>query len=259
MGRYQESKPRPELRPFVRCVWSYEDASPSHVVQRIPPDGCPELILHLADPYEEQGEDGRFVRQPRTIFAGQMTQPLCLRARGAVACAGVRFEADGAASWFGAAMSEATDRRMDATGMLRVGHVRDTEGAIEALQDAITARLVAAKRPLDPEIRADVLRQRDGVGQPVPDPAERRRIQRLYLKLVGVPQQMLQSIFRFRRVFDRAAEADGGLWVAVALDAGYFDQPQMARDFRRFLGCTATEWAREQVELGRAVASYPTS
>jgi hypothetical protein len=29
----------------------------------------------------------------------------------------------------------------------------------------------------------------------------------------------------------------------------------MARDFRRFLGCTATEWAREQMELARQLAS----
>jgi len=50
-----------------------------------------------------------------------------------------------------------------------------------------------------------------------------------------------------------AEDAEG--WLDAGLGAGYFDQPQLAREFRRFLGCTATEWAREQVELARAIAS----
>ena len=32
-------------------------------------------------------------------------------------------------------------------------------------------------------------------------------------------------------------------------------QPQLARDFRRFLGCTATQWARDQAGLARRLAS----
>jgi AraC-like DNA-binding protein len=254
---YQECAPPPQLQPWVRRMWSYEDANPSGILQRIPPDGCPELIIHLGDPYEEEREAGVFERQPRVIFAGQMTRPLCLRASGPVVCAGLRFEPDGAAGWFGSAMKLATDLRMDATGRIDASNARDLEAAISLLQDLVGAAIAACGSRLDPEIRADVRRQQEGAAPAAPDPAERRRMQRLYLKLVGVPPQMLQSIFRFRRVFDRAAEANGGSWLNVALDAGYFDQPQMARDFRRFLGCTATEWAKEQIEIGRAVASYP--
>ena len=44
-------------------------------------------------------------------------------------------------------------------------------------------------------------------------------------------------------------------WTSFADDWRGLYQPQMARDFRRFLGCTATDWAREQVELARAIAS----
>ena len=76
-----------------------------------------------------------------------------------------------------------------------------------------------------------------------------------------MPPQTLRSVFRFRRVFDNAAhegqlaDPEAGAWLRAGLDAGYFDQPQMARDFRRFLGCTATEWARDQMELARRMAS----
>ena len=80
--------------------------------------------------------------------------------------------------------------------------------------------------------------------------------QRRFLKRVGIPARTLRAILRFRKVFD-AIDADGeGGWVAAALAAGYFDQPQMARDFRRFLGLTATEWARQKAGLARALVSH---
>lgn len=87
-------------------------------------------------------------------------------------------------------------------------------------------------------------------------PAEQRAVQRRFLDRVGVSPRALRSITRFRRVFDHVTTGDPDAgWLEAGLEAGYFDQPQMARDFRRFLGCTATQWARDQVELARAIAS----
>jgi AraC-like DNA-binding protein len=253
MPSYAEFEPRADLRRWVRLLWRYEDASPSRTVQRVPPDGCPELILHLTEPYEEQAQDGSFVRQPRAIFAGQMTRPLCLRATGPVACVALRFEPDGAAAWFGAPMDAATDKRLDVTSRIPIAGGLDAGQALDLLQRLLAASLERQGWPFDEALRADILRDAEETAAPV-SPAERRRIQRLYLKQVGVPQRMLQSVFRFRRVFDHAQGA-GGAWLDAALEAGYFDQPQMARDFRRFLGCTATQWAREQAELAREMAA----
>ena len=244
---YSEIAPRPELRPWVRLLWRYQDDAPSRAVQRIPPDGCPELIVHLGEPYEEQLPDGSFRRQPRTIFAGQMTRPLCLRAAGPVDCIALRFEPDGAAGWFDQPMENATDKRLDASARIAV-----TDDGFESLQHAVAGVLLLKDWPLDEDVRADVRRQESGEPSPALSATERRRMQRLYSRNVGVSPRMLQSVFRFRKVFDRASDAG---WLSAALDAGYFDQPQMARDFRRFLDCTASEWAREQVELARSMAA----
>ncbi|MDP3737338.1 MAG: hypothetical protein Q8R02_08105 [Hyphomonadaceae bacterium] len=238
----------------MRLLWCYEDDGPSDVVQRIPPDGCPELIVHMGEPYEEQISDGSFARQPRVIFAGQMTRPLCLRATGPVGCVGLRFEPDGAADWFGASMEMATDRRLGIEDRIVANGSASPESWSDILQDNIAGALRSRGWPLDKNLRADVRRQESGGVSPALSATEQRRTQRLYLRAVGVSPRTLQSIFRFRKVFDHAVGADPG-WLATALEAGYFDQPQMARDFRRFLGCTATEWAREQAELARSVAS----
>ena len=47
---------------------------------------------------------------------------------------------------------------------------------------------------------------------------------------------------RFRRVFEALREADAETWTEAAQAAGYFDHPQMARDFRRFVGCTPSQF-----------------
>ncbi len=255
--RYEEHEPPPSLRPFVRTIWTYAAPAAAPTVQRIAPDGCPELVVDIGAPYEEQGEDGRFRLQPRALFAGQMTRPLALRPTGPVELVAVRFEPDGARSWLGRPLVEATDRRLDM--MNRMADLALPAGDPAAQVDIIARRLErersASGWTLDPDVRAEI----EATGRDEPSPArtprEHRALQRRFRDRVGVPPRILRSVLRFRRVFDHAAGPDAVGWLEAGLEAGYFDQPQLARDFRRFLGCTATEWAREQVGLARRIAS----
>ena len=92
---YAEFPPPPSLAPWVKVVWTYTAPNPSTTIQRIAPDGCPELILDIGAPYEEAGDDGVFRLQPKALFADQMTRPLALRPVGPVELVAVRFEPDG--------------------------------------------------------------------------------------------------------------------------------------------------------------------
>ena len=122
----------------------------------------------------------------------------------------------------------------------------------------LEAQRVGGDWVIDPVVRAEIETAGRDQSTPARAPSEQRALQRRFADRVGVSPRMLRSIFRFRRVFDHAAhpgKPDAEGWLGAGLEAGYFDQPQMARDFRRFLGCTATEWAREQQALARAIAS----
>jgi hypothetical protein len=257
--RYQEFEPSAGLRPFVRTIWTYAAPAPEPTVQRIAPDGCPELILDIGSPYEEQGEDGAFRLQPWALFAGQMTRPLALRPAGPVELVAVRFEPDGARDWLAHPLAVATDRRLDMTARLAGVDVPegDPEGQVQIMVRFLEDQIRRNAWSLDLEVRAET----EAAAADRPSPARslsgQRALQRRFSDRVGVPPRLLRSIFRFRRVFDHAAEPGPEAlgWLEAGLEAGYFDQPQLARDFRRFLDCTATEWARDQVGLARRIAS----
>jgi len=261
--RYQEFAPPEALKPWVRVIWTYAAPRPSRTVQRIAPDGCPELVVDVGDPYEELHDDGVFRLQPPRIFAGQMTRPLAIRPVGPVELVAVRFEPDGARDWLGAPLVSATDRRLDVTDRLAGLSVPagDPEGQAGAVADWLEAQRRLGDWRIEPDVRAEIAAIRADWPTPARDPAEQRALQRRFLDRAGVSPRALRSVFRFRSVFDHALGGDAAGWLEAGLTAGYFDHPQMARDFRRFLGCTATEWAREQVELARALAteSYKTT
>ena len=254
--RYEEFDPPASLRPFVRPIWTYSAPEPGRGVQRIAPDGCPELVVDIGSPYEEQGPDGAFRLQPRALFAGQMTRPLALRPAGPVELVAVRFEPDGARDWLARPMIEATDRRLDMGD--RLSDVRppagDPKAQVRSMAEWLEARRRVEGWEIDAGVRAGIATIEDDAASPR-SAAARRAMQRRFRDRVGIPPRLLRSILRFRRVFDLAAGPEAVGWLEAGLEAGYFDQPQMARDFRRFLGCTATEWAREQVGLARALTS----
>ncbi len=257
--RYEEFAPPDSLRPFVRAIWTYAAPAPSGAVQRIAPDGCPELVLDIAAPYEEQGLDGVFRLQPRALFAGQMTRPLALRPSGPVELVAVRFEPDGARDWLGLPLFEATDRRLDMTARLAdvAAPAGDPAGQVAVVAAWLDDQRRGGDWRLDPVVRAEVEAAATETPHLARAPADQRALQRRFRDRVGIAPRTLRAIQRFRRVFDHAAGADGAAisWLEAGLEAGYFDQPQMAREFRRFLGCTATDWARDQVGLARRIAS----
>jgi hypothetical protein len=257
---YREHPPRRAIAPFVRCVWTFAP-EPDEAPQRIAPDGYPELIVHAGVPYmERQGAD--YVEQPLVLFAGQLTRPLTLLARDGAAVIGVRFQPYAARAFLGVSAETAVDRRLDlqdvhgAAASALAACVRrgpDAPAQIATVEEYVEARFDGAA--LDAEVRAcvEALIAR-GEGRR-PAAAPERQWQRRFKAEVGVSQRMLQAVLRFRRVFDAIGDPETSGWVGAAIAAGYFDQPQMARDFRRFVGCTAREWVAQRAGLAKSLTT----
>ncbi len=238
--------------------------------QPIAPDGRPELIVHLLEPYLERGKHGG-TPQPRVFFAGQLTRPLTLVAKSGVAVIGARFHAFAARPFLGVDAAVATDARTALT-VFHGEAAKRLESNLDAAQDGGQSRAIVedyVERRLrgarwDEDVRRYVERMFDGDAPSRPFDVSERQWQRRFRREVGVSVKALQVVLRFRRVFDAIENPRTQGWLAAALDAGYFDQPQMARDFRRYLGCTARQWAAQKEGLARSLTravsdSYKTS
>src|SRR5579883_2357629 len=88
--RYREIQPSARLRSFVEVLWILEQDGVLAPPQRIVPDGHPELILNWGQPLESL-QSGRWVRQPRCVYAGQIDRTFQLRPNGPAKVLGIRF------------------------------------------------------------------------------------------------------------------------------------------------------------------------
>nr|HET7860159.1 helix-turn-helix domain-containing protein [Caldimonas sp.] len=257
--RYREFAADAALAPHVHCVWSF-DASEDGGEQAIPPDGRAELIVHRGRPYQERGDDGRWRAQPALVFAGQLTRPLVLRSRGAVAVLAVRFTPAGAWAFAGRTMAECNDRRVPLAELHGSAAARALAASLDAAADASAARAalaayVARRVALNGGRRDEAVERcvarlyasegrvalaelcaLAGVGE--------RQLQRRFAEVVGIAPRTLAVVVRLRRVFDALRDAPWSTWSERAQAAGFFDHPQMARDFRRLLGRTPSQWAK---------------
>ena len=231
---YEEFAADAALAAHVDCLWSFE-ASEDGGEQAIPPDGRAELIVHRGAPYQERGGDGRWQTQPSLLFAGQLTRPLVLRSRGAVDVLAVRFTPAGAWAFAGRSMADCNDRRIALATLHGATAARSLAASVAAARDANAARTALA----------DYVSRRIAISDGRRDAGE-RQLQRRFAEVVGIAPRTLASIVRLRRVFDALRDAPWSTWSERAQAAGFFDHPQMARDFRRLLGRSPSEWAKRR-------------
>jgi AraC-like DNA-binding protein len=262
---YTELPPSPRLAPFVRCVWTFEAESSGPAPERIVPDGRTELIVHYRAPFAEGG-----TLQPRVVFAGQLTRPLWLHASGPAGVVGVRFHPAGARRFLGVPLGAFNDQRVaidtlwDGSAEPLVNAVvaaRDVAGRAAAAEafvasrierqppadDAVVARCADSIERQGGKVSIEELTATAGVG--------RRQLERRFRDVVGVGPALLASIMRFRSVFDLIEHDSARPWTEAALAAGYFDQSHFIREFRRFVGCTPTEFLDSREGLATALVA----
>jgi AraC-like DNA-binding protein len=228
--RYREFVPGEDAARFVDCYWMLEGAVPGDA-QRVVPDGQPELILNLGQPFESFN-GGQWRVQPKCFLAGQLTGPLLVRAGASTSILGVRFRPGGAGQLLGMPMEELTDRVVPAGDLglkllTECGTLAEVERALLGLERGSADALVdEAARLLghSPDVGATAAIL--GVSM--------RNLERRFKARVGMSPKHFARIRRFQRVFP--AIEDGGEWAEAAAACGYYDQAHLIRDFRDFAG-----------------------
>jgi AraC-like DNA-binding protein len=254
---YEEFRPIPPLGAVVERLWTlagHADDLGGHD-QPVLPDGRPELIVHLGDPFDRIDAAGRHDRQPAILFAGQLTSQLTLRPAGRIRVVGVRFHPFGASALGVGPLHELSGLTIGVADISApisraLGQVRsatdDPRTAVALVQQLLIERLDPAR--VDDRVRSAVEAIGRRRGQVSVDrlardlSCTRRHLERRFLATVGVGPKRLARIARFQhalRLLEQDPSARRG--TATAAACGYADQAHFIRDFRTLAGCAPGE------------------
>src|SRR5689334_1365615 len=267
--QYREFKPDGSMARSIKCYWILEDPSPSAEAQRIVPDGRPELIFNLGQPFESL-VNGQWRRQPQSFIAGQITRPILLRSSGPAKVLGIRFHPHGAHHILGLPLHELTDsvvalddvsvrlhQRLQSLGEPETpgDHLATLDHAINELSqsdrdDKLLSAAIAKFERSGGSV--DVARVADQLG------LSSRQLQRRFHDAVGISPKLFSRMQRFQRVFQameaQTMESERLDWVNTAMDCGYYDQAHLIRDFREFSGKAPTALLAGELDLARQFA-----
>ena len=263
MVSYREVRASAQLQPIIESCWLLEHDGETADVQRVVPDGHPELILHLGQPFEAL-EDGEWRGQQRCFLAGQITGPLLLRPGGPARVLGIRLQPHGAARLLGAPMHELADR-FTPIDDLSPALFRDLDRAMElatagsdplAVIEASLARARTNSSPGDPVMAYAAGRMAlDGGATDLAALARElglsiRQLERRFNACVGLPPKLFCRLQRFTRVFQAIGNQPCN-WVDTAVECGYYDQSHLIRDFKSFTGETPSALLAKDADLAR--------
>lgn len=267
--RYVERRPRPELRAYLECVWEVSSSQPVPASKRAPervvPDGCPEVIVHLGDRFARD-VGWRWVVQPRAFLAGTLTRPWRLRPGRRVRTVGMRLRPGAATALFRLVMADASDREVPLADLAGPAEARALAGGLREARGT-TRRFDVAERWLMARLATSPARRETAVPavsailkargrMPIRDVAialgwSGRRLERAFERDVGIRPKLYARIVRLNAVLATLDDAERARAVDLALDAGYFDQAHLLRDFRALAGRTPGAGRETDGEMAR--------
>jgi AraC-like DNA-binding protein len=262
--RYEERPAPAAIATAIECVWSVTDraARADRPPDRLLPDGRPELIVHVADRYARLAGT-RAIRQPAAFLAGTLSRPWIVQAPARIATIGVRFRPGGFTALFGGSLAGTADREVPLAELPAplgdlVAAIRRGRGPASRLR-AAEAWLLAwgardgrlAPAACAPAVRA-IHRVRgritvDRLAAAVALP--RRRLERLFRRETALSPKQYIRIVRLNALLRSLEGPARDRLVDLAIDAGYFDQAHMARDFKALTARRASARRRDDGEL----------
>jgi AraC-like DNA-binding protein len=231
---FQPSAPSPDLRDVLACVWSAAARGRHQLI----PDGSLELL---------------WIDGGGTWLCGPDTHSWAFHLPHGTAISGVRFRPGAAADVLGLDAHEVRDARVALSDLLgsrtgrilgeRLSHAAGPARRTSVLEDVVRARRndlgpgstveLAALVGTDPKFGVEHLAAETGVSP--------RQLRRRFDRDVGYGPAFFARVARLQR-FSRAAARSPGRGIAeLAAQAGYVDQPHLAKDCRALAAMTPRE------------------
>jgi AraC-like DNA-binding protein len=232
------------LRRHLACIWHLVDPSPGGVTQTIYPDGCCELIVHLATPPRAWDEQRGWHDQTDTLFASQHLGPVRLQATRPMECVGLRLQPEASSALGGRTLVRDHILDLAAIDATLARALRSAIRGFVAGDAAALWRLVErriAEQPIDEPVSRAVAQLRESAGATRIDGLARslsislRTLQTRFRRDVGLTPKEFARIMRLRATLKALEDGEAAL-ADVAADRGFADQAHATRELRRITG-----------------------
>jgi len=251
---YVTHKPAFPLSRFVDYLWWLSD-TPVHARERIVPTGTQELVINLHENAFDihRASDAPHARRlSGAMVSGAYGRYFVIDTRAHASLLGVHFLPGAAWPVLGIPPGELADEHADLEGLWggtarelreQLGEAASLPERFRILETALLARLARPVRQ-HPAVRIALqcLTEQSGrVGEVASQLGmSHRRLIELFSAEVGMTPKVFGRVQRFQRAFSQALGRTP-LWSELALQAGYYDQSHLIRDFVEFSGLPPTE------------------
>jgi AraC-like DNA-binding protein len=257
---YKEVSPGNALKPFVHCFWILEVHQAMASIERIVPDGRPELVIHSGDPFEKWSpQQGLWQKQAPTLFIGQAREPVLLRTGLKSEVVGVRFRPAGAERFLKFCMAETTNQIFDLTELPltsakelteQVSCCRSSEERLKFVKKFLENRLLDSSPDLLLHHIIRFISERYGSIE-LRDIAREfhiseRQIERRFQNGVGLNPKYFARIVRFQSVLKAGRDRSQWNLTDLAMRFGYFDQSHFIKEFKQFSGLAPSQYFEER-------------
>lgn len=244
--------PHPDLNDFIECYWMMYSDDPAPVVEKIIPDGYPEIIFNYRDVYQSKTIKDWNLQAP-DLVAGQLTTFFYLQNTGKTGSVAIKVKPAALTQLFGICMDQYLDKIVDLntfpnielkelqkriTSIESKGVMKDEHQVKLVLDDYFKVLILTApknplKAPLDLIFNSNGMVSVSEMAQAVS--LGERQLERLFKKYIGLSPKYYARIIRFNYIF-QLIKSEKSTWAEIVYQSGYYDQSHFIRNFKAFTG-----------------------
>ena len=252
--------PAKELGKYIECFWTVEDEDRTPAIQKIVPDGFPEMIFHFGDPYQIK-LNSKWAKQSSCLLGGQITHCFYLKNTGASNILGIKFRPTSVGLLFDIDMHPLTDR---VVSLRTLGHpeLRTIESLVQKAHlhneriELVSTYLSNKLRVVDPgpiSNAVDKILSSNGT-MSVREICEatacsERQLERLFRRYVGLSPKLYSRIIRFTYIFQHVRLSTKMNGSELGIASGYYDQSHFIRNFKAFTGEDPSQYSFDEPSL----------
>lgn len=246
---YAQKEPIEELSEVVKCFWWIDgEGSDSIRVEKIIPDGYPEMIFHYRNPYQAN-INGSWKLQSPCLLAGQIRNHFLLKNTGQIGMFAIKFQPWALRKLFGINMSDLTDQVVPVDEVLphKFDEIKRIaicalpfETKVQAMERYLLALPSANKSKItkgEQAVRLMIEKKGCISIQDIQDQINisERSLERYFKNHIGLTPKFYSRVIRFSSIFALVQENPIN-WADVTYLAGFYDQAHFIKNFKEFTG-----------------------